>query len=250
MAQQDFFSHTGQDGSSFGQRAEAVGYGGARSENVAVGQATPEAVVQSWMNSPGHRANILDPSATEMGLGYFHLENDTGTVNYNHYWTQMFGTGDTNPASTIPADVLAAITPGGTPPTPQPTPITGTEGNDVLNGTAGNDTLLGNGGDDVLNGYGNQVGEIDTLTGGGGADTFKLGDENAFFYGGAGHAIITDFQQGTDRIDVAGWQDWLTIGTQTAANGRIDTILSDGADQVAVVQGVQLTAQDFTPSIF
>ena len=43
------------------------------------------------MNSPGHRANILNENFTEIGIGYTYLENDTGSVNYNHYWTQVFG---------------------------------------------------------------------------------------------------------------------------------------------------------------
>ena len=49
-------------------------------ENIARGQITPEAVVNAWMNSSGHRANILNPSFTEIGVGYAS----------GHYWTQMF----------------------------------------------------------------------------------------------------------------------------------------------------------------
>ena len=50
-------------------------------ENIAMGQRTPSEVVQAWMNSPGHRANILDPSFTRVGVGY---------VREGNYWTQMF----------------------------------------------------------------------------------------------------------------------------------------------------------------
>ncbi|HHX72468.1 MAG TPA: secretion protein [Clostridiales bacterium] len=50
-------------------------------ENIAMGYRTPEAVVQGWMNSPGHRANILNKSFTTIGVGY---------VADGHYWTQMF----------------------------------------------------------------------------------------------------------------------------------------------------------------
>ncbi len=93
MAEQDFFNHTGLDGSSAGDRIEATGYEfSAWAENIAAGQQTPEAVVEAWMNSDGHRANILDPNLAEIGVGYYLLEEDTGSVNANHYWTQVFGT--------------------------------------------------------------------------------------------------------------------------------------------------------------
>jgi len=50
-------------------------------ENIAMGQSTPEQVVKAWMNSPGHRANILNKNYTHIGVGY---------VKDGHYWTQMF----------------------------------------------------------------------------------------------------------------------------------------------------------------
>ncbi|BBN98368.1 CAP domain-containing protein [Sporolactobacillus terrae] len=53
-------------------------------ENIAAGQKTPEEVVQGWMNSPGHRANILKGSFTTIGVGYV----DGGS--YGSYWTQEF----------------------------------------------------------------------------------------------------------------------------------------------------------------
>ncbi|MDJ0690009.1 MAG: CAP domain-containing protein [Xenococcaceae cyanobacterium MO_188.B32] len=61
-------------------------------ENIAAGYQTPEAVVEAWMGSAGHRANILNPDLTEIGVGYEYLANDTGSVNYNSYWTTTFGT--------------------------------------------------------------------------------------------------------------------------------------------------------------
>jgi uncharacterized protein YkwD len=42
------------------------------------------------MNSPGHRKNILNPKAQEIGVGYYFLANDTGDVKHKHYWTQVF----------------------------------------------------------------------------------------------------------------------------------------------------------------
>ena len=91
MALQDFFSHTGADGSSIGDRVDATGYNfSTAGENIAAGQSTPASVVEGWINSPGHRANLLNPDFTEIGVGYALLENDTGDVNYTHYWTQVF----------------------------------------------------------------------------------------------------------------------------------------------------------------
>ncbi|MGB3492892.1 MAG: CAP domain-containing protein [Elainellaceae cyanobacterium] len=93
MAVDDFFDHTGVDGSSPFDRINAEGYDYQRAaENVAAGYATPEAVVEGWMSSPGHRANILNANLAELGVGYYYLANDTGSVNYNHYWTQVFAT--------------------------------------------------------------------------------------------------------------------------------------------------------------
>ena len=93
MASQDFFDHTGADGSNVGDRVGDAGYAfRSTGENIAAGQTTPEQVVESWMNSPGHRANILNADYQEIGIGYEYLAEDTGSVNYNHYWTQVFGT--------------------------------------------------------------------------------------------------------------------------------------------------------------
>ena len=50
-------------------------------ENIAYGQRTPKQVVDTWMNSSGHRANILNSSYTQIGVGY---------VSNGHYWTQLF----------------------------------------------------------------------------------------------------------------------------------------------------------------
>lgn len=53
----------------------------AAAEHIAMGQRTPEEVVNAWMNSHGHRKNILSSSYTHIGIGY--VEN-------GNYWTQMF----------------------------------------------------------------------------------------------------------------------------------------------------------------
>jgi uncharacterized protein YkwD len=93
MAINDYFSHTGLDGSSPFDRMAREGYEYSRAaENIAVGYTTPERVVEGWMNSEGHRKNILNCDLQQIGVGYYYLDNDTGEVNYKHYWTQVFGT--------------------------------------------------------------------------------------------------------------------------------------------------------------
>ncbi|MFY1598710.1 CAP domain-containing protein [Micromonospora sp. WMMD737] len=76
-------SHTGSDGSNVGTRLDRVGYSWRTyGENVAWNQKTPAAVMDAWMNSSGHRANILNCAFTEIGVG---VANSNGP-----YWTQVF----------------------------------------------------------------------------------------------------------------------------------------------------------------
>ncbi|SCE30702.1 Uncharacterized conserved protein YkwD, contains CAP (CSP/antigen 5/PR1) domain, partial [Streptomyces sp. Termitarium-T10T-6] len=85
MAAQDYFSHTSQDGRDPGDRITAAGYRWSTyGENIAKGQRTPADVMQSWMDSPGHRANILNCSFKEIGMGK--VDSGGGPV-----WTQVFG---------------------------------------------------------------------------------------------------------------------------------------------------------------
>ena len=87
MATRNFFSHTNPDGLSPFDRMRAAGYDGRLlGENIAAGYSTAQAVMTAWMNSAGHRANILNCSYAEIGIGYA-----TGG-SYRHYWTQDFGT--------------------------------------------------------------------------------------------------------------------------------------------------------------
>ncbi|MFL9458672.1 MULTISPECIES: CAP domain-containing protein [Nostocales] len=93
MAMRDYFDHKGEDGSSPFDRIKATGYRYSRAaENIYAGGSTPEDAVKGWMNSSGHRKNILNPEYREIGVGYYFLANDSGQVNYKHYWTQVFGT--------------------------------------------------------------------------------------------------------------------------------------------------------------
>lgn len=78
------FSHTRPNGSSFSTvlKENGISFQGA-GENIAWGQRTPEQVVLAWMNSEGHRANILNPKYTSIGVGYY-LNGATP------YWAQLF----------------------------------------------------------------------------------------------------------------------------------------------------------------
>lgn len=82
MATNKYFSHTSPTyGSPFDQmKANGVSYKSA-AENIAMGQRTAQEVVKGWMDSPGHRQNILTPGYTHIGIGY-----DAN----GHYWTQQF----------------------------------------------------------------------------------------------------------------------------------------------------------------
>ncbi|MFJ4517940.1 CAP domain-containing protein [Streptomyces sp. NPDC088816] len=85
MASHQNMSHTGSDGSNPGDRITRAGYGWqSYGENVAYGYDTPEQVMAGWMSSAGHKANILNCSFKEIGVGLAQPGN---------YWTQDFGAG-------------------------------------------------------------------------------------------------------------------------------------------------------------
>lgn len=93
MAYNDFYSHSGSDGSDSAVRAEQAGYNWLSvAEIIAVGPDTVDGVVQLWMNSPRHRADILDCEMRETGIGFVYLEDDPGSVTWHAYWTELFGT--------------------------------------------------------------------------------------------------------------------------------------------------------------
>lgn len=79
------FAHERPDGSSCFTILQEYGVSyRTAAENIAGGQSTPEAVVNSWMNSPGHRANILNSSLRKIGVGY------ARGGQYGTYWVQLF----------------------------------------------------------------------------------------------------------------------------------------------------------------
>ncbi|WAP54012.1 CAP domain-containing protein [Streptomyces sp. S465] len=86
MVGRDFYSHTGPEGHQPWDRARAAGAAHRGiGENIACGWRSPAEVVRGWMDSPGHRANILKPDFTHIGVGYA-TGSRAGT-----YWTQVFG---------------------------------------------------------------------------------------------------------------------------------------------------------------
>ncbi|KZB85267.1 CAP domain-containing protein [Amycolatopsis regifaucium] len=82
MSARDYFSHTTPEGVTFDQRIRAAGYDKPGAENIAKGQSTAAKVMDAWMNSEGHRANILNCKLKKIGVGV----NTKGM-----YWTQNFG---------------------------------------------------------------------------------------------------------------------------------------------------------------
>jgi uncharacterized protein YkwD len=84
MKTRDFFDHTTPDGVDPWTRAKNKGYDQPSGENIARGQRTPADVVESWMDSPGHRQNILNCDSKAIGVGV--ALGDGGP-----WWTQMFG---------------------------------------------------------------------------------------------------------------------------------------------------------------
>ncbi|MEG4442550.1 CAP domain-containing protein [Microcoleus sp. AT9_B5] len=244
MALQDFFSHTGKDGSSLGSRISATGYQfSAAAENIAAGSSTPEQVVSSWMNSSGHRANILNPNLKEIGIGYYFLADDTGTENWNHYWTQVFATsldGSVNPAPTptpTPNTLVSIASPipnatGDGSPTTAPK-NTASGGNYFLSDSAdtqiptnaaglpifalsGKDNLTGGEGADSING----MQGADTINGAGGNDSLLGGKESDSIDGGIGN----DFISGNNDNDRLIGSD----GNDTIRGGKEDDILIGG----------------------
>lgn len=85
MADKNYFSHTSP---TYGSPFEMLQHFGvsyrSAGENIAAGQRSAEEVMTSWMNSSGHRANIMNPSFTEIGIGYY------AGGSYRTYWTQLF----------------------------------------------------------------------------------------------------------------------------------------------------------------
>lgn len=199
-------------------------------ENIAAGQSTPESVVQGWINSSGHRANLLNADFTELGVGYTYLETDTGAVNYSRYWTQIFGSGDRNPASNLPKPNPAPS------PAPNPAPsnndLMGSSANDQLLGNVANNRIFGMAGNDTLNGGAGS----DLLTGGADKDLFLFASNRAFTSSDFGLDQVTDFLRGTDKITL----DKTSFGNISSSQIGIvsrDSLAATSTKQIVYSQG-------------
>ncbi len=246
MAVNDFFDHRNLEGQSPGARITEEGYRwNTYGENIAAGYRTAESVVQAWINSPGHERNLVNPNFNEIGVGYFYLTNDTGSVNYTTYWTQKFARSPdgVNPIDLSDGEEAKDSPPPPAPrdsiaPAPEPEVFTGTfdadvvsgknlndflrgkGGSDYLQGNDGNDTLLGNNDNYFSDGNGP---DSDTLDGGRGNDLIQGGDLGDVLRGGDGHDeihgdLVTYF--GNDRFGA---------DTIEGGNGR-DSIGGGGGD--------------------
>ncbi len=89
MAVLAFFDHDSPDGREFSDRIAAANFTGGFpiGENIAVGYANPQQVVDGWMESPGHCENIMNPDFRTLGTGYY----ADPLSEWTHYWTQNFG---------------------------------------------------------------------------------------------------------------------------------------------------------------
>lgn len=88
MAERGTMTHAGRDGSTPAQRTTRAGYGWlATGENIAAGQRDAEAVVRSWLGSPGHCANLMSPDFTEVGVAFATNPSSEAGI----YWVQVFG---------------------------------------------------------------------------------------------------------------------------------------------------------------
>jgi len=218
MATQDFYDHQGEDGKWHDDRITATGYDADySSENIAAGQTTPKQVVESWMSSSGHRRNILSPEVTQIGVGYYFLQNDPGSVQYQHYWTQNFAHPDDGQDYWSIFDNF----------------LDGDNGNNTLTGGSGNDYYVDDPGNDLVKGMGgndyfwNDAGN-DTFDGGIGNDTvgdgcqyvdrgnnrFIGGDGNDQVNGGNGKDTLFG-NPGNDQVDGGRGQDILYGGSGT-----------------------------------
>jgi uncharacterized protein YkwD len=84
MAARGYFAHVAPDGKAPGDWMREAGYHSPAGENIARGQPDPPQVMMTWMNSPPHRAGIMDPAARAIGVGVHHGPSGP-------WWTQHFG---------------------------------------------------------------------------------------------------------------------------------------------------------------
>lgn len=87
----DFFDPASPEGETYVDRTTLAEYDGEPlAQSIAAGQADPAQVVATWMNNDGNCANLMNPEATQIGVGYLPASD----VTYSHYWTLVFGQGE------------------------------------------------------------------------------------------------------------------------------------------------------------
>ncbi|WP_160147805.1 CAP domain-containing protein [Tabrizicola flagellatus] len=95
MAEQNFFGHAGKDGSRFSSRIKRQGYDyRTAAENIAAGQKSATEVVRSWLNSAGHRRNMLNCAMRDTGIALVYQPDDRpirgNRAPLRYYWVQVF----------------------------------------------------------------------------------------------------------------------------------------------------------------
>jgi hypothetical protein len=93
MYERGYFAHESPDGTDPGTRIDATGYlWSTYGENIAQGYTSPQQVVEGWLDSDGHCSNIMNENFTELGVGYYPGDTESGGFGGDrHYWTQNFG---------------------------------------------------------------------------------------------------------------------------------------------------------------
>lgn len=151
------------------------------------------------------------------------------------YWLSKNGSGGTSKQPTPGDDIINGTSSNDN--------LTGLGGNDILYGEGGNDLLNGGAGNDYLDGYSSNrtEGEVDTLIGGTGADTFVLGNQRqGTFYLGNSWAIIQDFSRSSgDKIQLVGSRNDYRLSSRFESGAgdpnRADGLVMRGNDVIAVL---------------
>ncbi len=188
-------------------------------ENLYASPTTPEAAMEGWMNSTGHRANILNSTYKRIGVGYFYKSNS----DWKHYWAQMFS-GEFNSHENVSfADILStAVTLSAN----DVTKTTSTLGNisslkhTTISGTSGADLLV--------NGrwYGEKATQNVEILGLGGNDTISNSGSNSVLDGGAGNDLI---YSGYYYYDGGGFYEESYNGDYDDDNGSSNVTIKGGA---------------------
>ena len=182
---EEYFSHTRPDGTScFTALKKSYSYTG---ENLAAGNDTPQKTMNQWMNSEGHRANILTDGFKKLGVGYYYDSNSY----YKYYWVQMFA-GSLNDVETISTGKILE------------TEMI-LEGASIANNTAKDAEPITNDKSDV------------TISGSADNDSITSEGDNVSINGGDGNDTITVKQTSTYNWDTRAWED--TYHDKATING-------------------------------